>query len=287
MRFAIFLMAPAICLIGCGPARVKPTATTTETTTPAVSKSTTPANNEVKKDSSEKTNKSASLPIKEQAEQFLARLSKGEAKTSELSAAFKKQITRPRNTEEKALGYSDSLAHDWLDKLAGATYKSNSNFSQLTNQYTLMGTVTGGPKTEYFVLRMVMLPGKTPEVNWFHRSNLRAGDRTAQASPDVDAARDFLEVAGSGQETLTASLLTPEFRAKIAEPLSSDKEFGYNIGMLNLKIKAWRATAITMTVGNDLGTFSGELINGDQKKSYKLKLVNKDGNWLVESFEVQ
>lgn len=223
------------------------------------------------------------------ASDFLAKLSKGETKASQLSEEFKKQIARPRNDDERKLGYSESLAQDWLDKFAGPNYKVDSPSSVMSNEFSVIGTAIGGPKPEYFVLRFKMLPGKPQVVNWFHRSSLRVGDRVSAqpVSPDVDAARDFLEVACSGNTLLTPALMSPEFKMKLAEPLASDKEIGYNPGMLNLKMKPWQASAATIKVGNDLGTFTGELTQGDKKVNYSLKMANYQGNWLAESFEVK
>ena len=149
--------------------------------------------------------------------------------------------------------------------------------------------MTDGPKVEFFVLRLRMPPGQPAKVAWLHRSTVRVGDRASAqpVSPDLDAARDFLEVACGGDPELAVALIAPEFRAKLAPPFDSEKEIGYNPGMMKLKLNPWKATSCTLVAGNELGQFTGELKQGDKKASYTLKLGNWQGQWMVEGFEIK
>jgi hypothetical protein len=278
MRSLLLCTTLLLVLPACAPPRAKPPATTNNPNPPPA----IVAEATVLK--SPKTTSS----VKEVADQFLSSLSKGEAKTSLLTDDFKKRIALPRNDEEKKLGYSDSVVQSWLDKDKGLTFKKEAESSLQSNDYTVIGSVTGGSKPEFFVLRYRMLPGKTPEVNWFHRSTVRSSDRTnAQpASPDLEAARDFLEVACGGEPVLTASLLSPDFKAKLAPPFDSEKGIGYNPSLLNLKMKSWQATSFKLVPG-EVGNFTGELTQVDKKVSFSLKVGNFAGTWLVENYEVK
>ena len=102
------------------------------------------------------------------------------------------------------------------------------------------------------------------------------------------AAAAFLDAVTAKNDALAEGLMTTEGKAKIAHPFASDKDRGYNRGLLRRRLGEFRrgATGYSIRVVSADGTQAG-VVGELDGKPFTLKLSQSDrpGVWLVDSFQ--
>jgi hypothetical protein len=228
---------------------------------------------------SPKTDAAQSGPSESEfAAQFLKALGNGTAAPEALSPEFRKRIARPITEDDRRRGYSDLKTHAWLDRQGKVAYEVKQSDS-LPDGACFRGAAASSGEPEMFYLAI----GKTADggkwqVDWFYR--------TTVTSPEVpgpsplphgqlaqNAARAFLETLLGGELELAEASLAQSFKAELAESLRpSDKEIGYNPGILQAKLREWKGdfTTYSLQSGPDTASFIGALIGRDKKRPFTL-----------------
>jgi hypothetical protein len=231
---------------------------------------------------------------------FLKALGDGQAAPAQLAAGFKKVIAEPVFESDKAAGFSESAAGDWLKALgAGAKFEPTGIRATVGDAAILTGGVTGAGSPGRFGLRVVKA-GDGWQVDWLHRTAAPAGPGPQVSDGDATfakfAAQAFLDTVLSGNDALAESLLTPAAKAKLAPPeFESHKVLGYNRSKLRqIVLRDFRAdsTGYTLTkLAPADGGFvaTGDLTKGDTKKPFTLKLTKGTGpgEWLIADLSTE
>lgn len=231
-------------------------------------------------------------PGRAKANEFLKALNEGKATPDDLTAAFKKTISRP--TAEEA----DADVKNWLSKFEKLTVEDVSETS-FGNATVLRGRAKTPGKVDALCLRVVR-EANGYKVDWLHRADRflagpmpKADDSELAAA--ADTARNFLETMLGGDLRQAQAIMDPKWLASIEAPSDADKKngFAYNVGFVTQKMRAWRGETVgyaipaaELTGNKDTATVTAELEAGGQKKTYLVKLVKDKatGQWLVDDF---
>jgi hypothetical protein len=214
------------------------------------------------------------------AAQFLKALGNGTAAPEALSPEFRKRIARPITEDDRRRGYSDLKTHAWLDRQSKVAYEVKQSNS-LPGGACFRGAAASSGEPEMFYLAI----GKTADggkwqVDWFHRTTVTTPEEVPGPSPlpqgelAQNTARAFLETLLGGDLELADASLAQSFKANLAESLRpSDKEIGYNPGILQAKLREWKGdfTTYSLQSGPDTASFIGALIGRDKKRPFTLR----------------
>jgi len=237
---------------------------------------------------------------------FLKSLGEVTAKSERLSKAFVKMVGLPAELPaDRSRGYSPSAAESWLKQVGeGATFGLPSGFARSDAAVLGGGFQRPGRKGEYF-LRLIDEEGNW-KVDYFALTSAAVSSSSKAADgPELEyqrfAARavsgvlcDKSAMPRSNLALVLAAGLSPQLRARLAEPFSSDRDqgFDYNRGKLLLeaeKIGGGAESYATMQEPT-LTEFRLEVTRpGGMKASFLLKLTpgGIPGRWLVESITSQ
>jgi hypothetical protein len=229
---------------------------------------------------SPKSNAAQSGPSESEfAAQFLKALGNGTATPDALAPEFRKRIARPITEEDRRRGYSDLKTHAWLDRQSKVAYEVKQSNS-LPSGACVRGTAasSGQPETFYLAIRKTA-DGGNWQVDWFHRTSVTTPEVPGpsplpQGELAQNTARAFLETLLGGDLDLAEASLAQSFKAKLAESLRpSDKEIGYNPGILQAKLREWKSDSTTYSLqsGSDTTSFIGALISRDKKRPFTLR----------------
>jgi hypothetical protein len=220
------------------------------------------------------------------AKNFLAALHEGKATPTQLTPAFKKAIAEPVFDADRALGYSDSAAENWLKqyqgKLAGYTLTS-----PRTDTVALLSGGIPAEKPLQMLLRLARHENRWA-VDWFSLTEVNPAESTAAATPQSFAAAAFLQALLGHKDDLAAGAMTTGFKKSLAPALGSESRL-YNVGILKTKFNGYRGAATGYTLAKaEGGTATGELIHAGGKRPIALKLVagERPDEWLVDEIKI-
>lgn len=210
---------------------------------------------------------------------FLATVQAGTATPDALSTPFRSLIAEPVLEADHAAGYSHAEAEKWLKQYASQSFRLESKPVFSTADATgFRGTV--GQSS--FSLRVV----KTATgwvVDWFAPCG-PVGVSLPTNSAESFAAAAFLDAVVSKSERFVEGMLTSAGKSREAPPFASDKARGYNRGVLQRRIEAFRGGASSYSLAAITGdTVTGTL--GDKPFTLKLSQGIAPGQWLVDTFE--
>jgi len=218
---------------------------------------------------------------------FLKAVHDGTASPAMLTPEFKKVIAEPVFSEDQARGYSDDAAGQWLQRFKGAPVPEVGDPVPVGEAVLLVAGSAGPPRTH--VCLRVARAGGSPGIDWYFPAAVDPAVTPVKTGAEAAAgfaAAAFLDALLGKADPLAEGLLTPRYRAEIAPPFGSDKR-GYNRGLLATRLAGFRGGATGYRVlhaGGDAVT--GELVKGDTKRPFSLKLVPGARPWdrLVDGF---
>jgi hypothetical protein len=220
------------------------------------------------------------------ANEFLASVAAGKADPGKLTPAFKKVVADPVTEADKAQGYSDWAAEQWLKPFAGKVPTSGTGAAIGPDRVVVTAGQAGRA-----VLRMARAGGGW-QVDWFHLAPPGAeavsltggGDQLARAFTTVA----FLDTALTNQRRLAEAVLTLGAKSRLAPPLGDP--IGYNRGVLGVRLSKFREAATGYRVGNPSAEQMTGVLTGPEHpngRPFTLKLVQgrNPGEWLVDDFQ--
>lgn len=220
------------------------------------------------------------------AKDFLAALHDGKATAAHLTAEFKKAIAEPVFDADRARGYSDAAAENWLKQFQGKL----GGYTLASPRIDAVALYTGEIKAQkplHLLLRLVRHENRWM-VDWFSLAELNPAETTAAVSPQSFAATAFLHGLLGHKDDLAAGAMTVGMKKSLAPALGSEARL-FNVGSLKTKLNGYRGTAIGYQLAKvEGGTASGELIHASGKKPFALKLVagERPDEWLVDEIKV-
>ena len=183
---------------------------------------------------------------------FLDSVKAGTATPARLTPAFKGVVAEPSpsSAADREAGFSEYDAGRWLKKSAGTSFDVDGTpvftAGEVTGFRGVMSTAEGEGGT--FAVRLAKT-GDGWAVDWF--SPVGPPGVTVPAS-DVPAAgfvaAAFLDAVTAGAEPLAAGLMTLDGKARVAHPFASDKDRGYNHGLLRRRLGEFRRGATGYTI---------------------------------------
>lgn len=217
---------------------------------------------------------------------FLTALQEGKATAMQLTPTFKKAIAEPVFDADRAIGYSDSVAENWLKqfqgKIGGYTLSS-----PRVDTLVLYTGVIRAEKPIQILLRLVRIDNRWL-VDWFSFAEVTSAESTYAVTPQSFVATAFLHGLLGHRYDLAAGAMTPGLKKSLAPALGSETRL-FNAGILKTKLDGYRgqATGYSLAKAED-GTASGELIHANGKKSFALKLVagERPDEWLVDEIKI-
>ncbi len=220
------------------------------------------------------------------AKDFLAALHDGKATAAHLTAEFKKAIAEPVFDADRARGYSDAAAENWLKQFQGKL----GGYTLASPRIDTVALYTGEIKAEkplYLLLRLVRHESRW-SVDWFSLAELSPAESAAAVTPQSFVAVAFLHGLFGHKDDLAAGAMTPGLKKSLAPALGSEARL-FNVGILKTKLNGYRGTATGYQLAQaEGGTASGELIHAGGKKPFALKLVagERPDEWLVDEIKV-
>jgi len=229
---------------------------------------------------SPRTNAAQSGPTESEfAAQFLKALGNGTVTPNALAPEFRKRIAPPFTDEDRQRGYSDLKTDAWLDRQSKVVFEVKQS-NALPRGTCFRGTATSSAGPEMFYLAVGRSPdGGNWQVDWFCRTSVTAPEvpgpsSLPQGELAQNTARAFLETLLGGDIELAEVTSAQSFKSRLAESLRpSDKEIGYNPGILQAKLREWKDdfTTYSLQCGLDAASFFGALLGRDKKKAFTLR----------------
>lgn len=220
------------------------------------------------------------------AKDFLAAMHEGTASAAQLTPSFKKAIAEPVFDADRARGFSDTAAENWLKQFQGKL----GGFALSSPRIDTVALYTGTIKAEkplQLLLRLARHENRWT-VDWFSLAEVSPVESTAAVTPQSFAAAAFLQGLLGHRYDLAAGAMTTGFKKSLAPALGSETRL-FNVGILKTKLDGYRgpATGYLLTKAED-GTATGELIRADGKRPFALKLVagERPDEWLVDEIKV-
>jgi hypothetical protein len=230
--------------------------------------------------------------VGKEATDFMGNLRANMTRADQLSKEFVKAIGLPAElAADKAKGYSPDTAEGWLRRVGIRRGLSPLFMSkQVGNVALFRGTFINEPGG-YF-LRMIN-EGGAWKVDWLSLTSVDIQGATLNSSNANTVCEEFAVASIVGTLTdkdallkedravVLAAGMTPALKAKWAEPLSSDKEqgFDYNRGLLMQKAAEFSAgvDSISFVQEGNAPVFRVEISRAGAKKTYIVKLVKGSG----------
>lgn len=260
---------------------------------------TTPATNKTDV-SGETTVPATGSSAKQVADGVLKQLSEGKVPVSQLSASFKKHLTKAFTDEDKKAGFAASDVEAFLRRFEKATFEDVKE-DKLGNGFSYRGRMKTANDINAFSLRLVK-NGNDYLVDWLHKSERQCSLPEVPSDPDLaaayDVARNFIDTLLGGDLTQTHALMNPAWRKSIAPPFEPDLKKGldFDRGFLTTKTRSWKAdyvgyglTKPELASSKDTATFVANMEALGTKTPYLVK-ASKDkttGEWLIDSFAKQ
>lgn len=225
------------------------------------------------------------LEASQLAKKFLNAVQDGTATADQMTPSFKKIIAEPVFETDRARGYSDSVAENWLKQFQGklGSYAISSPTIHEAAYYT--GTVSGA-KPQQLLLRV-----KKAEsgwlVDWFSVVEATPVQVPGEPTAQTFASMAFLHALIGHKDELAAGTMSTAYKKSIAPAIGSETK-PYNAGTLKTKLNGIRANFTGFKlIKTEGGTVTGQLLNAETSKSFTLKLVMGEQNeWLVDEVRV-
>lgn len=220
------------------------------------------------------------------AKDFLAAVNEGKATAAHLTAEFKKVIAEPVFDADRARGYSDAAAENWLKQFQGKL----AGYSLASPRIDVVALFTGEINAEKplrILLRLVRHESRWC-VDWFSLTEVNPVAASEALTPQSFAALAFLHGLLGHRYDLAAGAMTTALKKSLAPALGSEAR-PFNAGILKTKLDGFRGAATSIHLKNaEGGTASGELILANGKKPFSLKLVagERPDEWFVDEIKV-
>ncbi len=224
------------------------------------------------------------------AKEFLAAVQTGKVSAAMLTPTFKKAIADPFSPEDRELGYSDTIAGQWLERFLNTVPAPALTAASGSGETFVLTGVVAGDAPKHIALRVTKLDGDW-RTDWFFASpaatvsaTLPAGD---EAYPTF-AAIAFLDGLLGNSDRIAEGTMSTTFKMGIAPPFPADKR-GYNRGILSGKFGEFRGGFTGYAIAKvEGGTVTGELSKGGATKPFTMKLVKGDRptDWLIADFRM-
>lgn len=226
------------------------------------------------------------------AREFLTAVEKGTPDLAKVTPEFKQLIGPPTTEADKARGYSDWAAEQWLkENLVGKAKTDTMTAASVTPEtVAVTASARASEKPACTILRLVK-SGSGFLVDWVHfvpQKYLGTFAGTGDKPAIAFAAHAFLDTLITGQHGLTEALLSPAAKARLAPPLNDP--LGYNRAMLGIKLAGLRGKATEWKARVTEASVTGQLLEpGAKERAFTLKLVKgpRPTEWLVEEFDVK
>ena len=224
------------------------------------------------------------------AKEFLAAVQAGKASAAMLTPTFKKLIADPLSPEDRELGYSDTIAGQWLERFINSVPAPALTAASGSGETFAITGVVAGDAPKHIALRVTKLDGAW-RTDWFFASGAATVSATLPAGDDaypMFAAVAFLDGLLGNSDRIAEGTMNTTFKMGIAPPFPSDKR-GYNRGILSSKFGEFRGGFTGYTIAKvEAGTVTGELSKGGATKPFTMKLVKGDRptDWLIADFRI-
>lgn len=236
------------------------------------------------------------------AREFLVAARDGKAAPAQLTESFKRVVAPPVLSADAERGYSDLVAEEWLQKLAGRVGPDGLAVAALTPDAAVASAPPPAGTAALPIGRSVLRVVKAADgwaVDWLHLAPPGSGNPQPLTGQGDELAARFaaaavLETALAGAFAQTEVILSPALKARVAPPLGGDDMVrGYNRTILRQKLGGFRGNSSGYTVAKwDVagvsGTAAGDLLDpAGAKRPFALKLVRgpKPAEWLVDDFD--
>jgi hypothetical protein len=239
---------------------------------------------------------------KSEAEAFLKALCSGDVKaaSAKITVDYKKEFFPPFYDDEKKLGYSESDAQKKLQAmtkgLSNPTFRTQV-LAPDAKQASFRGQLAG-EKPAMFSIRMVK-QGNDWLISRFAVTSVMSygvpkDDGNAELTWIRETAIDFLEsmIGDDDEQTMTMSEMTTDFKKRLPSPSVADAGLGYAKKDVRKWLNDQRKDVTGFVIGmQELDPkgrkFTGELTGPGKPKPFTLWVVQSDGKWLVDNFEVK
>jgi hypothetical protein len=259
-----------------------------------------PGNNTSSTSAGLATSATAGRTPRQVAEDFLKDLSAGKVTPARLAPGFKKLMTHPTTEQDKALGYSDNEAREFLTRFEKANFVIGEELA-IGPFIVVRGRAELPESKVAFSLRLTQR-GDEFLADWLHLSQTMATGIAPRSDPDLagaqDAVRNFLDIVLGGDLRQAHALMSPAWKKSLAPPTPADdrKGFDYDPGFLTQKTRSWKGDFVgyslpkaELAADKGAATFTAELDAGASKTLYTVLTVKDkpSGQWLIESFSKQ
>lgn len=278
-------LALAVCLsvlVGCNNKKpVKPT--------------TAPNKEEGKSDSVAPTS-----TAKQAANELFKQLADGTVKASQLTANFKKNLTKGFTDEDKRAGYSEGDVHSFLRGFEKATFEDVKE-EKLGTAFGFRGRLKTQTDVKAFALRLVK-SGNGYEIDWLHKSDRQCSLPEVPSDGELalayDSARNFVDTLLGGDLTQTHALMDATWRKDLAPPFEPDLKRGlsFDPGYLTTRMRPWKGDFIGYSLtqpqllpNKEEATFIAQMEALGTKVPYLVK-ASKNKNtseWVITAFAKQ
>lgn len=235
-------------------------------------------------------------------QEFLAAARSGKASPAQLTDTFKKVVAPPVLPSDTAKGYSDLVAEQWLDRLAGRVSPDGLSVATQSPDAVVASAPPPAAAAALPVGRCVLRVVKTADgwkADWLHVAPPGPGTpEPLTGTGDELAGRfalaAFLETALTGALEQTEAVLSTAVKARVAPPLGGDDSVrGYNRTILKQKLRGFHGASTGYAVdkreiGSTAGIVAGDLLDpAGTKRPFGLKLVHATSSteWRVDDFE--
>ncbi len=224
------------------------------------------------------------------AKEFLAAVQTGKASAAMLTPAFKKWIADPLSPEDRELGYSDTIAGQWLERFLNTVPAPALTAAAGSGETYAITGVVAGDAPKHIALRITKLNGAW-RTDWFFASGVAPVSATLPAGDDAHptfAAIAFLDGLLGNSDRIAEGTMSTTFKMGIAPPFPADKR-GYNRGILSSKLGEFRGGFTGYAIAKvEAGNVTGELSKGVATKPFTMKLVKGDRptDWLIADFRM-
>jgi hypothetical protein len=203
--------------------------------------------------------------------EFLNQIKAGQATSDWLTLDFKKIVGEPLTPDERARGFSDSVATEWLLRV-GSRLKSISPSPLAGNLFEL----------ENGTLRMANIDSKW-KVDWFHVGRpVGAASIKGEEAAKRFALASLLDPLFTNDFILTQSIISAPVKATLAPPIGRDD--GYNRGTLQSKLKGLNNSSTGYSVTWN-GTTAIVLLSNERKLTVVFEPLSTE-KWIVKQLEM-
>jgi hypothetical protein len=202
---------------------------------------------------------------------FLTAVHAGTATAAQLTPQFKKVVAEPVFDADKQLGYSDSVADNWLKQYRGKLPSFTTSSPGTDGDAAFFTGTVPAEKPVQLAVRLVKSGGGWI-VDWLSVAEVGPVTLPADAAPTFAAAA-FLAALLAGNDTQAAGLMALETKKQLAPPFGGETR-PYSPGILKTKLDGYRGPFTGFTIAKADGNIvTGELTGAAGKKAFALTLV--------------